>query len=128
MKFLPLILLGWCLAGAAATDLLPLTNKLISVFDPRRDVISDDYEAGAFLIYNCEQQHWVCVLEEYYEKCQQMREQDARFKKEFARCAPVKEFDVKFSCFQEQLRLVSNVDSARLCVLENWKSKSLTLE
>lgn len=104
------------------------STKLVRGFDPRNDVISDDYIAGPFLIYNCKKGHWACVLEEYYTSCKEERAQDERENRTTSGCAPVAEFDVKFRCYQEQLRLVSNVDPAKLCVLTGWKEHSIRFD
>ena len=128
MKLLTLILMLLAGANLLAQDILGQTSKLVTGFDPRRDVLSADYLAGPFLIYDCQNKHWVCVMEEFFEECRQLREEDKRFNKDTARCAPVGEFAVKFSCFQEQLRLTTNVDPSRLCVLENWKRKTINLD
>lgn len=127
MKFFFLILL-WSLPLWGASNQLPESEKLVSGFDARRDLISEDYVAGAFLIYNCEKKHWVCVMEEFYQKCQEEREEDTHLGKVYARCAPVSEFPVKFSCYQEQLRLTSRVDASKLCVLDKWKSKQISFD
>lgn len=111
-----------------AQSILPQQEKLVTGFDPRRDIISDKYVAGPYLIYDCQDKHWVCVEESFFEECRTMREEDKRQKKTFARCAPVGEFEVKFSCFQEQLRLTGNVDPEKLCVLDNWKRKQISFE
>lgn len=114
--------------GAQSVEFLPQSEKLSRNFDFKRDIISDKYLAGPYLIYDCENEHWVCVVEDNFERCKTQRAEDLRQNKVHARCAPIAEFDVKFSCFQEQLRLVSNVDPTKLCVLENWKLKEVTLE
>lgn len=112
----------------SAAQELPQSLRVSSGFDHRRDIISDEYLAGPFLIYDCQNKHWVCVLEEHFENCQDMREEDIRSEKVYSRCAPVGEFPVKFSCFQEQLRLVSNVDPSRLCLLEQWKGREIRFD
>lgn len=128
MKRLLLFMILSLIQGVQAQDTLPQSDKLVTGYDHKRDIISRDYVTGPYLIYNCERKHWVCVLEEYFEDCKEMRAEDERFNRPQARCAPVGEFDVKFSCFQEQLRLVSNVDPTKLCILESWKKKNITLD
>ncbi|HLW56278.1 MAG TPA: hypothetical protein VKY27_02780 [Bacteriovoracaceae bacterium] len=127
MKFILFFMMSLGVS-AQSLDFLPRGDKLTRGFDFTRDIISDKYLAGPYLIYDCEDQHWVCVVEENYQQCKDQRAKDIRQDKVHARCAPIAEFDVKFSCFQEQLRLVGNVDPTKLCVLENWKRKEITLD
>lgn len=127
MKLLLILFLSLSLPSKAQ-DLLPASGKLINGFDPRRDIISADYIAGEFLIYDCLNKHWVCVMEEYFTKCEEQRVEDSAAGKTFARCAPLKKFPVKFSCYQQQLRLVSNVDATKLCILDKWKAKHISFD
>lgn len=119
-----LILLFIVILGG--TSLWAQEEKLSTGFDARRDIISDKYEAGAFLIYDCEDHHWVCVLEPYYKACEEKRslellKSDALFHS----CAPVGEFPNKWSCFQRQLFLTTHEHGNRFCVRDEWKSKAV---
>ena len=105
---------------------LPRT-KVVRGFDPRTDIISDDLQAGPYLIYDCSKKSWICVLKEHFDECAKKREEDESLQKTYARCAPISEYEVKFACFQEQLRLVTNVDSEKLCVLDSWKQHEINL-
>lgn len=109
-----------------ASDQLPRT-KVVRGFDPRTDIISDDLQAGRYLIYDCTKKSWICVLKEHFTECGKKREEDENNQKTYARCAPISEHAVKFACFQEQLRLVTNVDSEKLCVLDSWKQHEINL-
>ncbi len=95
------------------------------VLDPQEDIISDDYEAGAFLIYNCEKKHWVCVLEDYYKDCQASRLSDEKKEGVYHSCAPIGEFPSKKSCFQRVLYLTSHNYGDRFCVKNEWKEKGV---
>jgi hypothetical protein len=107
------------------TSLADSGEKVLNGYDPKVDIISEDYEAGPFLIYDCVQQHWTCVLESYYKDCEKKRVSDLHFKKEYLRCAPVAELPNKKSCFQKQLFLVSQNFGQRFCIGPAWQQKEI---
>ncbi len=101
-------------------------EKELAGFDPKTDIISDKYEAGAFLIYDCEDKHWVCVGKTFFDECIENRKLDLETgASPLYRCAPVGEFPTKKSCFQRQLFLTSNHHGAQFCVKEKWKNKAI---
>lgn len=102
-------------------------EKVLNDYDPKVDIISEDYEAGPFLIYDCAQKHWTCVLESYYKDCEKKRDEDIHLKKAEMSCAPVSVLPNKKSCFQKQLFLVSQNVGHRFCVGEDWKQKEIDL-
>ena len=98
-------------------------ERISAVFDPVSDIISDEYEAGAFLIFNCEKKHWVCVLESYYKECQDKRLDEVNKRGVSHSCAPIGQFPSKKSCFQRVLYLTSHNYGDRFCVKSEWKEK-----
>ena len=102
-------------------------EKVLNDYDPKVDIISEEYEAGPFLIYDCAQKHWTCVLESYYKDCEKKRAEDIHEKKVVMTCAPVAILPNKKSCFQKQLFLVSQNAGTRFCVGEDWKQKEIDL-
>lgn len=84
--------------------------------DPSTDIISENYEAGPFLMYDCSNQHWVCVLESYYNECEKNRQTELLTDKTEHSCAPMGEFPNKISCFQRQLFLTTHNHGTRFCV------------
>ena len=114
------------LCGLGCFPLRAQEEKFTTGFDARRDIVSDKYEAGAFLIYDCEDHHWVCVLESYYKACEEKRSLDLeRSEALLHSCAPIGEFPNKWSCFQRQLFLVTHEHGNRFCVIDQWKSKAV---
>jgi hypothetical protein len=102
-------------------------SKGISGYDPGKDVIADNYEAGAWLIYDCKEKHWTCVLESYFIDCSEKRkleliDQDTPLHS----CAPLSQYPNKRSCFQKVLYLTSQNFGNRFCVKEFWKQKAVT--
>jgi hypothetical protein len=94
--------------------------------DPLVDVISDVYEAGPYLIYDCHQGHWVCVTEELHEDCANRRKQEIDEKIEKLSCGHFGKFPNKISCFQRQLFLVSNAHGSRFCTHSDWRQKEIS--
>lgn len=91
------------------------------------DFISDKYIAGEYLIYDCQEGHWVCVMEAFSRECEKVREEDRHLGKIRARCAPLKQMPSKRSCFQRQLFLVGQNYGDRFCLLRPWRHKTLDL-
>lgn len=99
--------------------------KVLSGYDPVTDIIADNYEAGPFLIYDCDQKHWVCVLESYYKDCQEKRHRDAEHGTFYHSCAPIGKFPTKKSCFQRILFLTTHHHGTRFCIKDEWKTKAV---
>jgi hypothetical protein len=99
--------------------------KSLAGFDPVTDIIADNYEAGAYLIYDCQERHWTCVTEPFYKICETDRENDLLEEGFYHSCAPIGKLPTKKSCFQRQLFMVSQNFGQRFCVREEWKSKTL---
>lgn len=114
-----------CLFFFLMAPLLAQETKALNGYDPRVDEISDNYEAGPYLIYDCQAGHWVCVLAPYYLSCQQQREKDLKSGSLSLSCAPMGEFLNKKSCFQQQLFLVGQAQGNRFCISDSWKQKEL---
>jgi hypothetical protein len=100
-------------------------EKVLNQYDPKTDIVSEKYELGSFLIYDCQDQHWVCVLEQYYKDCEKIREQAIFDKKDNLGCLPVGDLENKKACFQKQLYFVSHFYGARQCIGDDWKQKSV---
>lgn len=119
MKALILILLATL---AIAEDEV---NQLPEDFVPNKDNISEKYYAGAFLIYDCEEMHFVCVLPEDHQTCVKNREEAIRKKEKNLPCAPIGEFPTKRSCFQRELYLVGQAHGNRFCLLDELKKEEI---
>lgn len=93
-----------------------------------QDIISEEYEAGPFLVYDCKDKHWVCVQPSYYENCKDLRKRDlARTEELYHTCAPAGKFPTKRSCFQRQLFLTTHNHGNRFCIKDKWKEKNVKL-
>lgn len=102
-------------------------DKVLNGYDPKVDIISDKYEAGPYLIYDCQDQHYVCVLESYAKVCDEKRAQDIHDKKVSLSCATLAVMPNKKSCFQKQLFMASQNHGNKFCVHEEWKQKEIDL-
>jgi hypothetical protein len=118
MIFLYVIFLSFFLARADDQLQVKLT------YDPLVDVISEKYEAGPYLIYDCQEKHWVCVLEPYFIACEDQRKMDSSLIENAKHsCAPIGKFPNKISCFQRQLFLTTHHHGDRFCIKDDWKQK-----
>jgi len=102
-------------------------EKILNGYDPVADVLSDEYEAGPYLIYDCKNKHWVCVLKSYFDECASVRNKEQLDKIEKLSCAPVEEFLNKKSCFQKQLYLTTHGFGDKMCEGEIWIEKEIRL-
>jgi hypothetical protein len=119
---LKLIILMALISSVALANSRP---KILNNYDPATDVIAENYEAGSFLIYDCKEKHWVCVLEYYYKNCTNLREEDQLLKKLELSCAPIAQFPNKKSCFQQQLFLTGQNIGTNFCIGDEWKQKEI---
>jgi hypothetical protein len=119
--FLKLMIFFWLWPGLLGAE---VPEKELAGYDPKVDSISPKYEAGAYLIYDCVEGHFTCVLQSYFTECQRQRADDLMEKKSI-RCAPLEKRPTKKSCFQKQLFLSSQNFGTRFCIGEEWKQKDL---
>lgn len=104
-------------------------QKVLAGHDPQTDNIAENYEAGAYLIYDCKEKHWTCVMGVYYEQCAEKRNADlSQLENPYHSCAPVEVFPNKKSCFQRQLYLVTHNHGARFCIKDSWKKLNVEEE
>lgn len=104
-------------------------ERYIAGFDPKVDIIAENYEAGPYLIYDCQEKHWVCVMESFYKECEEKRTRDlASTNNVYHSCAPIGLFPTKKSCFQRQLFMTTHNHGKRFCVKDGWKSKAVELQ
>ena len=119
MKFLLLVFLFTGFLFAEEEDTTPKD------FEGAKDMIADRYWAGAFLIYDCDEGHWACVLKEDYKVCETDREEAKLKKQKQLPCAPIGEFPTKRSCFQRELYMTGHAHGHRFCVLDELKHEEL---
>ena len=123
MKLICLILFTLAVTGVVAqeTEETPFPPD----YELSQDAISDKYIAGAFLIYDCKEKHWVCVLKDDFSECRENRDKSIAGRKKHLPCAPIGEFPTKRSCFQRQLYLSGHAHGNRFCLLDELKKEEL---
>ena len=121
---MPIKLMLFCML-ISPTILADDGDKILNGYDPKVDIISEKYEAGQHLIYDCEAGHYVCVLESYYKECDEKRNKDLHDKKVNLSCASIATLPNKKSCFQKQLFMVSQNHGNKFCVHPDWKQKEI---
>lgn len=99
--------------------------KVPQDFSPKQDMIAENYWAGAWLMYDCQEGHWVCVLQEDYDVCVEKRAKAMTLKEKHLPCAPIGEFPTKRSCFQRELYLTGQAYGHRFCLLDQFKREEL---
>lgn len=99
--------------------------KSLAGFDPATDIISEKYEAGPYLIYDCASKHWTCVSEDNFKECKNKRRQEKESESVYYSCSAIGALPTKKSCFQRQLYLVTHAHGQRFCVKDNWKEKAV---
>jgi hypothetical protein len=100
-------------------------NKSIAGYDPVEDSFSQKYEGGPYLMYDCVDKHWVCVLESYYTDCEKLRAVDIENKKFTLGCAAIGQFPTKKACFQRQLYMIGQNYETRFCIHPDMQQKEL---
>jgi hypothetical protein len=88
-------------------------------------MITDEYESGKFLIYNCEKKHWACVSEENFKDCEKSRQNDFKnIENPIHTCATLNVFSRKASCEQRILFMTTHNHGTRFCIKDSWKLKT----
>ena len=101
--------------------------KTLTGYDPIADVLSSKYEAGHYLIYDCEDKHWVCVRDAYYQDCESKRTQEIEENAKDLSCVPLGYFPTKRSCFERQLYMLGQNFGTKFCLHPEWRHRDLEL-
>ncbi len=99
--------------------------KSLEGFDPINDVVSDKYLTGPYLIYDCVEKHWTCVVQDNFKECQDARVEDLKIIQKDLRCAPFEKLPTKKACLQRQLYLVGQNMGTRFCFHDKWRNREL---
>ncbi len=85
-------------------------------FDESRDVISGQYVTGGHLLYDCVDQHWVCVMKDNQEICDKKRDSELKLGKHVLSCVSAEIFQSYKECNVRQLALVKMGVKPRNCL------------
>ena len=83
--------------------------------------ISQRFVDGRYLIYECDDKHYVCVDEEGYEKCQYIRRNRKIGQFENLGCAPLKVYDDVAKCFEKQKSMIGSAKNIPFCFKSNFQ-------
>ena len=97
-----------------------LTNEKIEE-ESQKVTLSAKYNEGSILIYDCEDEHWVCADKVAEDECSAQRRKEITENEFQLSCAVFKSFKQDQSCFNEQKRLIINAVKMNFCT--NFKYK-----
>ncbi|MGZ3808359.1 MAG: hypothetical protein ACXVCE_09750 [Bacteriovorax sp.] len=115
MRFLVLLglLASLNLSAAKEADSSPEVNNLSNYKSDYQ--IDWKYQAGNYLIYDCERGHYACVSKDGDENCREERNFAIEKKATSYPCAPLKKFADKKLCVQENYKVVDRNAIKRFC-------------
>ena len=80
---------------------------------PRIDL---KYRSGGYLIYDCSDQHFVCVDAKGFSQCQLDREVSRERERLILACSPLKRYETFDLCLSELYRLMHQASSKTICL------------
>lgn len=78
--------------------------------------IDSKYRAGGYLIYDCEDQHFVCVDARGFDQCELDRQTSRERGRLILSCSPLKRFQTFELCLEEFYRLMHKASPKTICV------------
>lgn len=98
-------------------------------FDPYKDLFSDRYQAGQYLVYDCIEQHFVCTGPGELKRCE--KEHESSLKKNLYNlgCVAIDKDLVRVEdCFKRQKELVVMSRKWRFCLHPEVRNRFLDLK
>ena len=92
-------------------------------FDDSRDLISAKYLTGGHLLYDCEDQHWVCVIKENKDDCDKKRQIEITSGKHLLSCFSGEVYQSYRECSQKQKELTKSGMNPRVCLHPDVRSR-----
>lgn len=77
--------------------------------------INGRYQAGEFLVYDCQGEYYACVDQDGSEKCREDRDVSIKRKEKRYPCAPLKKFENKKTCLQKNYEVIESLALKRFC-------------
>lgn len=108
-------------AQVSAQEPVQDTKEASEDFLNQDPFLSDRYIKGAYLLYDCEEEHWVCTGEAEFKRCEEWREQDLARKEEEFRCANFLSFKTIEKCHEKQISMMPARYPARFCLTPNTR-------
>ena len=105
---------------AAPTAEVPKERqKTIAELDreiPSGKILSRYYRRGNYLIYDCEDQHFACVDDVSYGRCQVWRQKAIDKIEEYMPCAPLKRFESIEACDRDHYKYMYTYVPKKFCL------------
>ena len=77
--------------------------------------ISNKYNRGRYLIYDCVDKHYACVFLDNLDKCRKDRDKALEDNRFSLPCAPLKVFNTQKDCFKEAKKRVEDLEIKEFC-------------
>lgn len=109
--------------GASEIDPSTLSGNPLSV--EVSVFVTKEYLRGRYLIYDCQEQHYICVDHDGYDLCNDKRQQSQQQNSEVLACAPLKMYDSLLACSEGQYDQIHFPASKRFClndkIIDYWQ-------
>lgn len=83
------------------------------------------YQKGPYLVYDCQDHHWVCTGRLEYMRCEDQREHTKRQNGDFYTCQTIKKFESLDSCLSRQRRMTDYNPTDRFCYSKDYQQLTL---
>lgn len=118
---LSIVLLLMGAVGLASPEMSE-KNKELLLLDSE---LSDLYQRGPFLVYDCVNKHWVCTASNEFKRCEGGRVKAIEDKKAKMPCVPVKDFKTEASCITQQKYVTNSGMSSVSCIHPEIKLRKM---
>lgn len=85
--------------------------------------LSERYQRGSYLVYDCASRHWVCTAKDEYQRCERERAEAKQNRQGNLVCGHFRKFDTIEQCQQKQRHMTDFNSSDRFCL-----SRALQME
>jgi len=85
-------------------------------FAQQDSFMSDLYQKGAYLVYDCERLHWVCTGAEEFNQCAKRRKEAMILKDENLSCAYFAPYSSRSACHKKQIEMTNRGTYPRFCL------------
>ena len=126
--FMLLLFLSFSIQAQESKNKADLATKTEQKRDKSKDDItlsdpdlSIKYQRGRFLMYDCEDKHWVCTQKLEFDRCSEKRKYVDFIKGQLYPCAPVKPFASEAECVKRQRKFTEKNHSVRSCLSKSSK-------
>jgi hypothetical protein len=124
IKFLVLCFSFFCI-WLDALNIVIAEDKIIPLDDEELSLkksnyqIDQNYKAGSYLIYNCENGHYACVDKDGFTFCKNRRDEAKEKMSKIYPCSPISEFASKTKCAYKNYEVIEELAKKRFCYPKN---------